>query len=96
VSCDVRYPRVELPTYLTDLYSVGFVGSEKRAKGLPEVEALPPPRKHPSMTVMSVIIVISGTFPYTYGGFLHDGEVMGSLGSVIPSSRSSTWRKRLR
>jgi hypothetical protein len=29
---------------------------------------------------MSVMVVMSVTFPHTYRGFLHDGELMGCLG----------------
>jgi hypothetical protein len=42
-----------------------------------------PFRKHLQFIVMSVMVV---TFPYTYRGFLRDGELMGCLVTVMPSS----------
>jgi hypothetical protein len=60
------------------------------------VDAAPLERKPLQFIVMSAIIVISVTFPYIYRGFLHDGELMGCLGTVMPSLCLSSWREWLR
>ena len=44
--------------------------------------------------VIAVMSVISGTFPDTYRGFLHDGELPVYLGAVTSSSRLPSPKKR--
>jgi hypothetical protein len=41
-------------------------------------EGAAPFRKPLQVIVMSVIVVMSVTFPYTYKDFLHDGKLVGS------------------
>jgi hypothetical protein len=50
------------------------------------VDAAPLERKPLQVIVISVMVVMSVTFPHTYGDFLHDGELVVCSGSVIAAS----------
>ena len=58
-------------------------------------ECRTPYREPLRFIVITVMSVIGGTFP-TPKGFLRDGQSLASSGTVMPSSRLPSSRKRLR